>query len=85
MFEALQKWNLIDQVQFMSFDTTASNTGRNTGVCLLLQMKWNKEFISLPPRHHIHELVVARVFDVLMPASLGPSIQIFLWFFLCLE
>ena len=68
-FETLQDWNLTDRVHFMSSDTTASNIGLKLGECLLLEKKLNWELISLACRHHIHELIIARVFD----AAIGPS------------
>ena len=76
-FEAIEDWNLTQRVQFMSFDTTASNTGLKSGACLLLEQKLQKQLISLACRHHIHELIVARVFDSLMGPSSGPDMKLF--------
>jgi hypothetical protein len=77
VFNTLTDWNLADRVQAMSFDTTASNTGRKGGACVLLEQKLEKELINLACRHHIHELIVAKVFDTLMGPSSGPSIKLF--------
>lgn len=41
VYNILQDWNLIDRVQFLSFDTTASNTGKKSGCCTLLEQKLN--------------------------------------------
>ena len=41
-FETLQDWNLTDRVHFISFDTTASNTGLKSGTCLLLEQNLNR-------------------------------------------
>jgi hypothetical protein len=61
----------------MSFDTTASNTGLKGGACVLLEQKLNKDLLSLACRHHILELIVAKVFDLLMEPSSGPNIKLF--------
>ncbi len=76
-FETLQNWNLTNRVNFMSFDTTASNTGLKSGACFLLQQKLNRELISLACRHHIHELIIGKVFDTVMGPSNGPNIKLF--------
>jgi len=61
----------------MCFDTTASNTGTKAGTCVLLQQKLGTSLIWLACRHHIHELIVANVFNLLMGCSTGPSIKLF--------
>jgi hypothetical protein len=77
VFELLEKWNLTERINLMSFDTTASNSGVNTGACVLLQKKIKRDLLSLACRHHILELIIERVFNALMGASSGPNIQIF--------
>lgn len=77
LFNLVQEWNLADRIKFMSFDTTASNTGAYSGACVLLEQKMGKELISLACRHHILELIVAKVFDTLMGPSSGPNIKLF--------
>ena len=37
IFATLSDWNLIENVQIMICDTTASNTGRFNGACILLE------------------------------------------------
>jgi hypothetical protein len=61
----------------MSFDTTASNTGLVSGACVLLENKLKRKLLSLACRHHIHELIVAKVFSLLMETSSGPNIKLF--------
>ena len=75
VFQVVADWKLTDSIQLMSFDTTASNTGIKAGACVLLQQKLQKQLISLAWRHHIHELIVAKVFDVLMECSSGPNMN----------
>ncbi|VVC38146.1 Hypothetical protein CINCED_3A003921 [Cinara cedri] len=61
----------------MSFDTTASNRGVNTGARVLLEKKNKKDLISLACRHHILEIIIERVFNALMETSNGPNIRLF--------
>jgi hypothetical protein len=77
VFQLIDDWHLTDRIQFMCFDTTASNTGRKAGACTLLQQKLQKPLISLACRHHIHELIVANVFNLLMGCSSGPTVKLF--------
>lgn len=80
VYEAITEWELQDNIQSMSFDTTASNSGRSNGACVLLEQKLKKELLSLACRHHIHELIVGRVFDTIVEVSSGPNIKIFMRF-----
>lgn len=66
-----------ERINLMSFDTTASNSGINTGACVLLEKKIKRDLLSLACRHHILELIIERVFNASMGASSGPNIQIF--------
>lgn len=77
VFELIKKWGIVDQVAMMSFDTTASNTGIRNGACVLLEQKIKKNLVGLPCRHHIFELIIAAVFNVLMGPSTGPNIKLF--------
>lgn len=78
VYNVLMDWNVADQVRCMAFDTTASNTGNKAGACVLLEQKLDRKLLSLACRHHIHELIVAKVFEVLLePTSSGPQIKLF--------
>ena len=74
VFNLLAEWNIAGRVRSMSFDTTSSNTGLQTGACVLLEQKLKMSLLNLACRHHMHELIVGRVFDHLMAKSSGPSI-----------
>lgn len=54
---ALFDWNLHDKVQIMYCDTTASNTGRFSGACAILEQTLERELL-LFACHHIYELVL---------------------------
>jgi hypothetical protein len=78
VYEALNDWNIADMVRAMCFDTTASNTGHNTGACVLLERKLGRELMYLACRHHIMEVVIGKVFQVCMgSSSSGPEVLLF--------
>ena len=61
----------------MCFDTTAGNTGNKAGIRDLLQQEHNKKLINLAFRQHVHELIVAKVFNLRTESSSGPKIKLF--------
>lgn len=63
VWNAIVDWNLEDKVQILCCDTTASNTGRFNGACVLLEQKLNREMLIFACRHHIYELVLKAVFE----------------------
>jgi len=75
---ALQEWGLCDIVQALCFDTTASNTGRLNGACILIEQKLGKDLLYLPCRHHIYELILRSVFEIKIPeVTSSPAIPLF--------
>ena len=66
---ALEEWGLAVKVVSMSFDTTASNTGRKNEACILTEAKLEKHLLYFACRQHILESVIVAVFLTLM----GPS------------
>ena len=42
--KSLDEWDLKEKVAAMSFDTTASNTGRKQGDCILIEQEFKKIF-----------------------------------------
>jgi hypothetical protein len=77
IYDLLQVWKLTDKVQAMSFDTTGVNTGRLGGVCVLLEKKIGRELMWLACRHHVMELILAKVFTLCFGPSSSPDIPIF--------
>lgn len=78
VWNAIIDWDLQDRVQIFCCDTTASNTGRINGACVLLEQKLNREALIFACRHHIYELVLKCVFETkisLMTTS--PEIPLF--------
>jgi len=78
IFESLEEWSIIDKVQAVCCDTTASNTGRINGTCVLLEQFIDSDLLYLPCRHHIFELLLKSVFDLkLKLPTTGPDVPIF--------
>ena len=74
---ALETWGVADQVVGISFDTTASNTGRRNGSCVLIEQKMEKDLLHFARRHHILELVVHAVFVRVLGCSSSPELLLF--------
>ena len=77
MFEAVESWGIKKHIKAISFDTTTSNTGRKNGACMLFGSKLDSDLLYLACRHHIHEIMLAEVFDRAMVLSSCSEIQLF--------
>ncbi|ESO06019.1 hypothetical protein HELRODRAFT_160132 [Helobdella robusta] len=77
VYSELGKWGALDKIQAMSFDTTAVNTGRIKGACVLLEQLMEKKLLYLPCRHQILEVVLRSVFDAALGKTTGPQSDIF--------
>lgn len=75
--EALIKWDIVNKVSAMGFDTTTSNTGQNIGACTLLQNKLDRKLIQFACRHHMLEIVLKHVFEVKLSVTSGPDVPVF--------
>ena len=61
----------------ISFDTNVSNTGYKSGACVMLEKSLERNLLYLACRHHIYELIIGEVFNVLLGPSTGPNISLF--------
>ncbi|ESO06037.1 hypothetical protein HELRODRAFT_160152 [Helobdella robusta] len=77
VYSELGKWGALDKIQAMSFDTTAVNTGRIKGACVLLEQLMEKKLLYLSCRHHILEVVLRSGFDAALGKTTGPQSDIF--------
>lgn len=78
VYDILLEWSLEDKIQAMVVDTTASNTGRLNGACILLEQKLERQLLLLACRHHMYEIVLAGVFsESKLSVMSGPDIPIF--------
>lgn len=78
VYDTLEDWSLLQNVQGFVFDTTASNTGRLNGACILLEHKLGRDILYLACRHHVFEIILQSVFvgSKFSPSS-GPDIPLF--------
>lgn len=72
--EVVRQWGVEEDLAGMCFDTTASNTGRLAGACVLLEQELERPMLWLACRHHVLELVLAAVFTSALGSSSGPDI-----------
>lgn len=78
VYDCLQEWNISNQIQGFSFDTTASNTGKTNGACQLLQQKLGRNILQFACRHHVLEIVADKTFkECLNVPSCSPDILLF--------
>lgn len=75
--EMIKEWNLAGKIQAMSFDTTAVNTGHLRGACVQLEKVLGRDLLWLACRHHIMEIMLAKVFTLCFGPSSGPDIPLF--------
>ncbi|KAL4091591.1 hypothetical protein QTP88_026257 [Uroleucon formosanum] len=83
VYQVLENWGLTDNVQALCCDTTASNTGRLKGACILLEQKLEREILYLPCRHHILEVVLRSAFEIKIDIASAPDVPIFKRFQKC--
>ena len=77
VYETILDWNVLDQIEFMSFDTTSVNTGKWAGASVLLQQKIQRQLIGVACRHHIFELVIGSAYSATFGKTTSPEVAIF--------
>lgn len=77
IYNYLEKMNMINSLEMVCFDTTASNTGQHNGAGMLLERKLERSLLWLPCRHHIAEILLRAVFEIYFGKSSGPEVVIF--------
>jgi hypothetical protein len=77
VIRCVEEWGIKEQLKGLFFDTTASNTGRKSGACTLIEEKMGRELLHLPCRHHIMEIIGSSVFAECHKSSVGPNVLIF--------
>ena len=58
----LKKWNCVNNIYGMVFDTTICNTGHLSGACMTLQKCLGKPIFCLACMHHVLELLLDKAF-----------------------
>jgi hypothetical protein len=77
VLELLKSWKGDSVVIGMCFDTTASNAGRHTGACTLLEVAIDHNLLWMACRHHMFEILLSDAFGVCFGPSSGPEILLF--------
>jgi len=78
VIDELENWGLLEKIQGFVFDTTASNSGRLNGACVLIEQKLGRNVLFLACRHHIFEIILQAVFiEAKFAPSSGPDIPLF--------
>jgi len=73
----LSAWQVETNVTGLVFDTTASNTGQWHGACTLLETYLGKAVLWLACHHHISELHIKHVVEVITGDSTEPGMKLF--------
>jgi len=69
MVDSMDEWGLRNRIKGLCFDTTASNTGRNGGVCVLLEENRSRP-LNLACRLQISKIMLEKVLTCMMYQSL---------------
>ncbi|XP_050524154.1 uncharacterized protein LOC126895887 [Daktulosphaira vitifoliae] len=80
IYQTLVDWGLTNHVKAMSFNTTATNSGRIGGTCVLLEQWLEKNILYFPCHHHIYEIILKCTFHAKFGVTSGPNVPLFLCF-----
>ena len=69
----MKDWHLEKSIGGMVFDTTASNSGWQTGAAVLFEKLSGRKLLYLPCRHHILEVILSDVWKCLFGETTGPN------------
>ena len=70
-------WQVKQQVDSLVFDTTASNTSGEVGACHYLELYADSAVLWTACRHHVYELHVKKVTEVVTGQSKDPGVEMF--------
>ena len=73
----LDAWEITELCVAMCFDTTAANTSKFSGACVLLEAFLGRSLLWTACRHHIFEVVLSQVFKDIFGDSASPSVELF--------
>ncbi|KAG5890693.1 hypothetical protein JTB14_011659 [Gonioctena quinquepunctata] len=78
--DTINEWNVSDRIKAMCFDTCAANTGVDEGTCVRLEKMLKRPLLYLACRHHMYELILRSVVEVVWPGVNSPNVAIFVRF-----
>ena len=77
VYDSIEEWSILPAIRGFVFDTTASNTGWQSGATVRLNFMLGRVILYLACRHHIMELLAKNPFHSLMGYDPSPDIQMF--------
>ena len=75
--EYLVRWEIKEQIVGMVFDTTASNSGVDSGACRYLEVWVDTPILWLACRKHVAELHIGTAMKHIMGATKDPGVALF--------
>ena len=78
VYGILLQWDFFNEVKAFCCDTTASNTGKNDGVCKLLEVAMEDDKILFSCRHHMAEINLRAAFEKKLEQTTGPNVPFFM-------
>ena len=73
----LKEWNVRGQVCGMVFDTTATNSGAESGACRFLEIWLEKPILWLACQHHVMEVHMSHAVKNIFGQSKDPGVSLF--------
>ena len=75
--QAMVKWDVKGQCINLVFDTTSSNSSPSVGACMHLELYVGHPVLWSACRHHVYELYIKKVTDVVMGDTESPGVPLF--------
>ena len=73
IYNAIQDWNISENIKSLCFDTTSSYTGLKKGACTLIEQKLECPLLYLACCHHILDILLECMFSNYFGSSSGPD------------
>ena len=73
----LDEWNIQEKCLAICFDTTVSNTGKFSRVCILLQAILGHLLLWAACRHHVPKIALCYAAKIVFEISVGPKSECF--------
>ena len=77
VFNSMEEWGVTDRIAAFNFDTTASNTGINSGAAIRLNYRLNRPVLYLACRHHVFDLLAKNTFYKVVGYDPSPDVLMF--------